>query len=123
MAWFLYLISAIWIGFGTCAILYTEETRQAANAFMTKTSRPVLSVFPFLAGILLIVSASSSGHPWIIRLFGIVGLLKGAMVYLNPRDMHNTLISWYGEALSDQAHRFLGIISIILGTAVFSWVL
>ncbi len=123
MAWFLYLISVVWIAFGACAILYTQETRDMAKMLLSKTSRPVLSALPFVAGILLIISASSSGHPWIIRLFGVIGLLKGAFVYLNPQDMYNTTISWYFEGLSEQAHRFFGIISVILGTAVLSWVI
>lgn len=123
MAWFLYIIGMVWIAYGTCAILYTEDTRQTYRALLSKMSRPVLSAFPFVAGILFIIAAPSSGHPWIIRFLGVIALLKGVLIYLNPQDIFNTITSWYLDALSEQAHRFIGIISIILGTAVFSWVI
>ena len=123
MAWFLYLISAAWIALGACAILYTMETRRMAKEFLEKTNRSVLAALPLVAGILFIVSASSSGHPWIIRLFGIIGLLKGVFIYVNPQDLYHKTISWYVEVLSDQAHRFFGIISVILGTALLSWII
>ena len=122
MAWFLYFISTAWIAIGACAILYTAQTRQAAKTLLLKTHRPILACLPFIAGILFVFSAASSSHPWIIRLFGIVGLLKGVVVYVNPGNFYTTSIDWYLDALSDQAHRFLGIIIVILGTALLSWV-
>jgi uncharacterized membrane protein HdeD (DUF308 family) len=123
MAWFLYLIGVVWISYGTCAILYTQETRGTAQTLLAGIKRPILAAFPLVAGILFIISAASSGHPWIVRLFGVIGLIKGAVVYFNPRDLHAVIMTWYLEHLSEQGHRFLGIISVILGTAVLSWVI
>ena len=123
MAWFLYLVSAAWIAFGACTILYTTETRRMAKDLLFKTNRTIMASIPAIAGILFILSASASGLPWVMRLFGILGLLKGGFIYVNPQDLYNKTTTWYLETISDQAHRFFGIITIILGTAVFSWVI
>jgi len=123
MAWFLYLIGAAWVAIGSCMILYTRQTRAAAKTFFSQTHPTVLAIIPVVSAILFFMAASSSTHPWIIRLFGVIGLLKAVVVFLNPVGFNDKFQHWYMEALSDQAHRFTGIITVILGTATFSWVL
>ncbi len=122
MAWFLYLLSAAWISIGSCAILYTVETRSTFKALLSNTNRKALSALPFVAGILLIISASASIFPWLIRLFGLIGLIKGGFVFVNPNGMYDKIVQWYLESVSDQGYRLFGIITVILGTAVLSWI-
>jgi len=123
MAWFLYLLSATWISIGSCAILYTAETRNTFKALLSNTNRKALSALPFAAGILLIISASASIYPWLIRLFGLLGLIKGAFVFVNPNGMYDKILQWYLESVSEQGYRLFGIITVILGTAVLSWII
>lgn len=123
MAWFLYLIAATWIAFGSSAILYTTETKSTANAFLLKIPPKFLAAIPFISGILFIIAASASSHPWIIRIFGVIGLLKGIFVFVNPANLYPKTMEWYLVSLSDQSHRFVGILSVILGTALLSWIL
>ena len=123
MAWFLYLLSAAWISIGSCAILYTAETRNTFKALLSNTNRKALSAFPFVAGILLIISASASIYPWLIRLFGLIGLIKGGFVFVNPNGMYDKIVQWYLESVSEQGYRLFGIITVILGTAVLSWII
>jgi hypothetical protein len=122
MAWFLYFLSVAWISIGACTILYTPETRSTFQLLLSKTNRKVLSALPFGAGILLIISASASTYPWLIRLFGLIGLAKGGFVFVNPNGMYDKIIHWYFESVSEQGDRLFGIITVILGTAVLSWV-
>ena len=122
MAWFLYLLGAAWISIGSCAILYTTETRDAFNTILSNTNRKVLSAVPFAAGLLLLVSASACTYPWLIRLFGIMGLLKGVFIYVNPNDLYTKTIQWHQQSATEQVYRLFGIITIILGTAVLSWI-
>ena len=122
MAWFLYLIGAAWVAIGSCMILYTPQTRNTAKTFFDKTHPTVLAIIPVISALLFFMAASSSTHPWIIRLFGVVGLLKGVAVFINPNGFNEKFKKWYMEALSDQSHRFIGIITVILGTATISWV-
>ncbi len=122
MAWFLYIISIAWIALGSCFILYTQETRAAAKELVTKLPPKVLAIGTFVIGLLLIISASSSHHPAIIRIFGGLSMIKGVFIYLNPEKFFTKTSQWYLESISDQAHRFGGIFIIILGTAVLSWI-
>ena len=122
MAWFLYLISAAWIAIGSCAILYTAETRNAFIELITTAHRKVLAAVPFVVGILFIISASSSVHPWLIGFFGLIGLLKGGFIFFNPNGLYDKVTHWYQETVLETGYRLIGIIAIILGTAVLSWV-
>ena len=122
MAWFLYLISALWIAMGSCAILYTDATRGLLKQFIMTTNNKVLSALPLVTGLLLIISASSSIHPWLVGFFGLLGLLKGAFIFTNPHGRYDTAARWILESVTDQGHRLFGTIAVILGTAVISWI-
>jgi hypothetical protein len=122
MAWFLYLISVAWISIGSCAILYTGDTRNTLNRMLSTLNRKVLSILPLAFGVLMIVAASDSLHPWLVRILGLLGLIKGAFILTNPMSLYEKSVQWYLESVSDQGYRLTGIITIILGTAVLSWI-
>ncbi len=122
MAWFLYLIGAAWVAIGSCMILYTQQTRATAKTILNQTHPIALAIIAVVSALLFFMAASASTHPWIIRLFGIIGLLKGVVVFLNPIGFNEKFKQWYFDAISDQAHRFVGIITVILGTATLSWI-
>jgi hypothetical protein len=42
---------------------------------------------------------------------------------MNPHGIIQQLNHWYLNTLSDQTWRLYGIMAILLGSAVFSWVL
>ena len=123
MKWFLYAISLIWIAIGCCIILYTSETRKVVKRTLEGTDRRILSVLPFIAGILFLFAASASRNLWFIRCLGLISILKGVVIFLNPKDIHDDITDWYLNSLSDQTHRLFGIITLILGTAVLSWII
>ncbi|MBU0986283.1 MAG: hypothetical protein KKH68_03430, partial [Proteobacteria bacterium] len=112
MKWFLYAISLIWIAFGSCAILYTDETRKIMKTLDEKIDRKILSVLPFIAGILFLFSASAIRNPWFIRFIGFIAVIKGVFIFLNPKNIHDDLMDWYLNSLSDQTHRLFGIITL-----------
>jgi len=87
------------------------------------TNLKIIAVLPFTAGILLLLRSSASHYPWFIRLIGIFAIIKGAFIFSNPNEIANKLNDWYLNSLSDQTFRLFGIIAILLGSAVFSWVL
>jgi uncharacterized protein YjeT (DUF2065 family) len=123
MKWFLYAISFLWITAGSWFIIYTSESRNVMKRLFNKIDRKALSVFPAIIGILLLISASWSLHSWFLRILGIMAILKGGMVFFNPKNLYDVMTDWYFNSLSDQTYRFLGIVSIIIGTAVLSWIL
>ena len=123
MSWFLYIISIAWISMGSCAILYTSDTRNTLNRSLSALNRKVLSVLPLAFGVLMIVAASGTLHPWLVRILGLLGLIKGVVVLANPMGLYDKSVKWFLESVSDQGFRLTGIITIILGTAVLSWII
>ena len=123
MRWFLYAISMIWIAAGCCIILYTSQTKNVVKNLIKTIDQKILSTLPFIAGILFLFSAPTSRNPWFIRLFGFIGIIKGVFIFFNPKDLHDKFFDWYFNSLTDQTHRFYGIFTIILGTAVLSWII
>lgn len=122
MKWFLYAISFLWITAGSLSIIYTTESRNVMKRLFDKTDRKILSVFPAIIGILLFISASWSLHSWFLRMLGIMAVIKGGIIFFNPKNLYDEVMNWYLNSLSDQTYRFFGIVLIIIGTAVLSWV-
>jgi len=123
MKWFLFAFSLSWISVGCCTILYTDETRKFVKRIFNNIDQKILSALPFIFGILFIFSASATSIPWIIRLIGFMGVIKGVAFFIIPKDSYEKLMDWYLNSLSDQSYRLSGILGIILGTAVLSWIL
>ncbi|MGB2929601.1 MAG: hypothetical protein WBB70_11885 [Desulfobacterales bacterium] len=123
MKWFLYAISFLWITAGSWSVIYTTESRNVMKRLFNKIDRKVLSVFPAIIGILLLICASWSLHSWFLRILGIMAIIKGGIVFFNPKNLYDEMTNWYLNSLSDQTYRFLGIVSIIIGTAILSWIL
>ncbi|MFH1992102.1 MAG: hypothetical protein ABIK98_06790 [Pseudomonadota bacterium] len=112
-----------WITIGAFTILYTEESRNVVKRMYEEVDRKILAVLPLIFGVLFILSAPVSRHAWFIRLIGITAVGKGLFIFTNPHRLYETITDWYITSLSDQTYRFLGILTLILGTAVLSWIL
>ena len=123
MKWFLYAFSLIWISFGAGIIIYTRESKSMIKGFVTNLDRRFLSVLPAIFGVFLIVAATESRHSWFIRLIGILAVLKGGFIFWNPQNLYNKIVDCYLTSVSDQTFRFFGIITLILGTVILSWIL
>ncbi|MBL7179080.1 MAG: hypothetical protein ISS65_02575 [Desulfobacterales bacterium] len=123
MKWFLYAFSLYWIAIGSCAILYTSAARNVMARMIREVDRRILSIVAFIAGIAFLFAASSSSVPWLIRLFGLMGILKGVYILVAPKNLYDQINDWYLDSFSDQTYRLWGIISLVIGTAVLSWIL
>lgn len=123
MKWFLYAISLISIAVGCCTILYTNKTLKVVKNVVKGVDLRILSILMFVAGVLFLLSASVCRYPWVIRFLGLWSLIEGVFAFTNPHNLYNKILDWYLDSLSDQTHRLFGIISIIFGIAVLSWIL
>ena len=123
MKWFLYAISLFCVTIGCCTILYTNESRNVLRNIFNKIDRKILSAFEAIMGILLVVSATASHHSWLIRLIGLLAVIEGGIIFFIPKNLYDELIDWYLNSASDQIYRLFGIVTLILGTAVLSWIL
>jgi uncharacterized protein YjeT (DUF2065 family) len=122
MATMLYLISLIGLALGVGVILYTENTRALLKTLTRQTDPRLLAAPPLIFGLLLVVAAGASHYPWFVRFLGIAGLAKAAFLFINPQDRAARLTAWFLESLSDNAFRLWGIITVVLATALCSWV-
>lgn len=102
MKQFLYAISFLWIALGSCFVLYTTEGRKVIRSMLRGIDRRFLS--------------------WFIRLLGVIAVAKGGFIFANPKGFYDQITNWYLDTASDQTFRFFGIVSLILGTAVLSWI-
>jgi uncharacterized protein YjeT (DUF2065 family) len=122
MKWILYIISLLWIGAGSCIILYAPQSR----AFLKKTLHGVdlglISIVPITIGVLLIISAYYSAAFWTIVVLGILAIGKGCLFIFNPRKAADKIMTWFLDEVSDNMYRLAGIIATILGTALLSWI-
>ena len=123
MKGFLYIISFFCIAMGCCTILYTDETRKFVKSIFTEIDRKFISAFELIMGILLLISATASRQSWFIRLFGLLAMLEGAVIFLIPKNLYDELMDWYLNSASNQTYRLFGILSLILGTAILSWII
>ena len=122
MKMILYAFSLTFIVSGVCMILYTETFRELFGA-LVQAGLKVLGVIAAVCGLLLLVSASASHYPWFLRFVGILSLGEAVLLFINPRDIMGTVYTWLLEEASDQTYRASGIITVIFGTALFSWII
>jgi len=123
MKWFLYAISLFYISFGCCSILYTDGTQKFVRNIFSNMDQKVLSALPFIFGVLFILSASITRIPWLFRFFGLMAVIEGVVFFVISKGLYDKFMDWYLNSLSNQTYRLFGIICIILGTAILSWIL
>jgi len=121
MEWFLYFISILWVATGSCFILYSNGSREALKKLFFNVPKEVLMVIAVAFGIFFFMAAPHSRNSWVIILFGILAIAKGAFFLFNPANTFEKTRDWYLYTATDGTYRFFGIIMLVLGTAVFSW--
>jgi uncharacterized protein YjeT (DUF2065 family) len=123
MKWFLCAISLFYTSIECCSILYTNGTKNIVKSIFSDIDQKILSALPFIFGILFIFSASATRIPWLFRLIGLMAVVEGMVFFFISKDMYDKFMDWYLNSLSDQTYRLSGILGIIFGTAVLSWIL
>ena len=121
MKFVIYLLGFLWIAAGTVAILYTDDYKGFLKGLLTRLDRMYLAMIPAIFGLLLLFAASSTTHSGFIRLIGVLGIVKGVLIYFNPGGLFEISKDWL-DTLSSQGYRLVGIIALVLGTVVISWV-
>ena len=122
MQWILYAFSLVFVAFGVYMILYTDNARNLFRQFIQMGFK-TLSIIAVLIGFLFLVSASASHYPWFLRFVGIFSIAEGVLLYINPQDIMGRIYAWYLDEASDQTFRASGIITVIFGTALISWII
>jgi len=121
MKYIVYLLGFLWIAAGTIAILYTDDYKAYLKGLMNRLDRKMLAIIPAVFGLLLLVAASSTNHSGFIGLIGVLGIVKAILIYFNPGNLFEISKDWL-DTLSNQGYRLVGIIALVLGTVVISWI-
>ncbi|MCK4389049.1 MAG: hypothetical protein KAV83_02270 [Desulfobacterales bacterium] len=122
MIWFLFAIGVFWIMLGTLMLFATRVMRQKYyDKFRTKDPRK-LSPVPIIAGVLLLLSASSSSWVTFIVVLGLLSLSKGLFLLFGPREWLKKISDWWFQA-TDKTHKAWGIIWTVLGIAVLTTII
>jgi uncharacterized protein YjeT (DUF2065 family) len=122
MKWVLMAISLFWIASGVCLVLYTTACRKFLATLLENMSPQIFGALAFGVGLLLLLSAGASQNFWFVVLLAGLAVAKGLLLFINPRGLFVKIRRWYLQQADDQTYRMAGIILLVLGTAVFSWI-
>ena len=103
------------------AILYIDQYKSYMDRLLNDMNRMYLAVIPAAFGLLLFLAASSTSHKGFIFAIGVIGIIKGVLIYFNPAGLFDMSKKWI-DSFSDQNYRLAGIIALVLGTVVISWI-
>ena len=121
MKWFLYAFSIFYVAMGSGLILYTESWRSIFKKFLSGNNAKLFFIPALIIGVLLIMASSASRNSWFIVVIGVIAIAKAVFLFLNPKNMTDRFLEWYLNKASNQTYRLIGIIALILGTAILSW--
>jgi uncharacterized protein YjeT (DUF2065 family) len=121
------IVIAYILGFGciamsSCLILYTRPTVDAVKTVFRKYPLQYLSAIPAFFGIMFLIAAAATTYPWVLRVFGLLALLEAVTAFTDPKKIYSRMLDWYFEKISDQMQRLFGIIGVIFGTVILSWI-
>lgn len=117
-----YLLGVGSIAGFSCLVLYTTATVDMLKTLLQKYPPKYIAAVPAVLGLLFLISGSAVTYPWVFRLIGLLAIGKAVLVYIDPQKIFSRMTEWYFEKVSEQGQRLFGIIGIILGTAILSWV-
>jgi hypothetical protein len=122
MKWFIILFSIAWIACGGFLILYTDRCRSYAAKGIERLGRVPMASAAMLIGVLLLLSARGSLNPAVIVVLGLLAIGKGGLFFWNPNRLFEKTCQWWLDQADDRTYRLAGIITLVLGTALISWV-
>ena len=118
----LYILAILWIVMGTFLVLYTEATQEVLKKLFFTDHFRWVAALPLIFGIILVVGAFFHKEMfWLIFVLGVLGILEGLFLIIGPSGQIKELIDWWFHKASERTIRVSGLISIILGTAILSY--
>lgn len=117
MIWYLFVIGLIWVVCGTLMLFATRVMRAEYCSKLKARDPRIYSPLAIIAGILLLLSASSSSQVTFIVVLGLLSLSKGLVLLFGPRQKLRRIVDWWFEA-SDKTYKALGVLVMALGIVV-----
>lgn len=122
MKMIVYLLGLTCIASSTFLILYTRETVNAFKSLFQKYPLKYLSAIPAVFALLFMIASSATIYPWVLRIIGLLAACEAVLALTNPHSVYSKMLDWYFGDVSDGTQRLFGIIGIIFGTVLLTWV-
>lgn len=116
-----YLLGFSHIAASVCLILYTQQSIAWLKGLFNKYKLKHWAAIPAVFGVLFLISASAVTYPWVFRIVGLLAFCEAAMAFTNPYKIYSRVLDWYFEDVSSQAQRLFGIIGVVFGTVILTW--
>ncbi|TSA56682.1 MAG: hypothetical protein D4R45_00430 [Planctomycetaceae bacterium] len=118
------VISILWIVEATFLIIYTEGTRKFMEKAVIKMNVKVMAILALLFGLIFIVAAFYIKDMfWLAFILGMIAIMKGVYLFVAPPTQVKALLEWWFHKASGETIRVMGLIAIILGTAILSYLI
>lgn len=121
MVWFLYIAAIIFIAKGSFLVLHTERALEWSEMVIEKGSHRVWGLVGAAFGIMLSVASFWSGVVWFLFLLGLVFAGTGIFMFLGEDEKVQPLLRTW-SSISSTGLRMWGLILVVTGTAILSWV-
>ena len=122
MVWFLYGASVFFVVLGALVVLYTDWARVWLKRVLGHKHAHLFGLIPLTFGVLLAISAAWSEIFWFVLILGLIALAKGLYLLFARRSRIRVLAAWLADRPSDQVVRLGGLIMVVLGTTLLSWI-
>lgn len=117
MSFFLLLVSLVLVIKGVMLILAPKKVLKFATSLLSQRDPKTLAIVPLATGVLLLLARSASALGWLIVLLGLAEIVKAVYLFSNSAAKIQSH-RWF--SLSDNGHRALGILVLVLGVIVFA---
>jgi len=122
MKMIVYLLGFSHIALCAYLILYTKESINFIKSLFKTYQLKYLSAIPAVYALLFLISASATIHPWVFRILGLLAVAEAAVAFTNPKKIYSQMLDWYFDNVSEQANRLFGIIGVVFGTVILTWI-
>lgn len=122
MKWILYVIAIFWISLGTWANLYPAEVHGRLRRLIEGIAPRWTAVVTLAVGILLFLAAPASGQGvGFVRLIGVLAMVKAIVIFVISNERYQRLLDWWFAPAREQSWRVWGLLMLVLGVVIFSW--
>ena len=108
------LFGILYIIIGMLFVVFTESTKEVLRNLLKGKKVQSLSIISLAVGMLFIMGSRVVDAPWVLVLFGLLGIAKGAFFMFAPEKKTKPFIDWWLNA-SMGIHKCWGIVAFLMG--------
>jgi len=121
MVWYLYVVAFIFIAKGIFLILNTDQAVKLSRSFVESGNYRLWGLVGAVFGLLLAIASFWSGVVWFLFILGLLLTGMGVFMLVGQEERVDALLRVWGD-ISERGFRFWGLILLVTGTAILSWI-